>query len=104
MSKKASSFAKANRSAEEGSEFIKAGCPKNLVKRASKIFTVAYLSSATVHSYRNSVVESQGRLSPKEEALFVEKIKLNKRVKQIEFQQKIQKWLPNQIMNDQKYR
>jgi hypothetical protein len=49
-------------------------------------------------------VESQGVLSPKEEALLVEKIKLNEQVKQIEFQQKIQNWLPNQMRDSQKYR
>lgn len=104
LSKKASVFAKKNQSIDEGTDFIKAACPKSLVKSASKTFTLSYLSAATVHSYRNSVVESQGRLSPKEEALLAEKIKLNERVKQIEFKQKIQSLLPNQIMNNQKYR
>lgn len=104
LSKKASSFARTNLQIEEGTKFIKVGCPKNLVKSASKIFTVAYLSAATVHSYKNSAVESQGVLSPKEEALLVEKIKLNEQVKQIEFQQKIQNWLPNQMRDIQKYR
>lgn len=107
LSKKGSDFAKKNHSIEEGTDFIKAGCPKNLVKSASKIFTLSYLSAATVHSYKNSV-ESQGRLSPKEEALLVEKIKIENQVKQSKFdkfvfQKKIQDLLPNLIRN-QKYR
>ncbi len=87
ISKKGRSFAQNNRKINEGHELIKAVCPKNLVKSATRFFTLAYLSATAIHSYKNNL-ESQGVLSTKEEALLLEKIKLDREKKQEAVQKK----------------